>query len=44
MKRGHNFGVVYVTQGTQDEEITTLKKKTLPKLDRNVDVSVNIFY
>ena len=38
LKRGHNFGVVYVTNATQEEE-TTLKNRLEP-LVRNTETSV----
>jgi hypothetical protein len=39
LKRGHNFGVVYVTNATQEEEITL--KNRLEPLVRNTETSVN---
>ena len=39
LKRGHNFGVVYVTNATQEEE-TTLKNRLEP-LVKNTEMSVN---
>jgi len=39
LKRGHNFGVVYVTNATQEEE-TTLKNRLEP-LVKNTEMSDN---
>lgn len=38
LKRGHNFGVVYVTNATQEEE--TIFKKRFEPLVKNTEISV----